>query len=92
VPIERISFVDALRWLATAHVGDPLPELVINPLRHGRLEPRAVKRRPRAELLMDAPFTLLMGDPFTFKFMKLFFVPPKSEVDPRESESGSNQE
>ena len=47
VPPERISFVDALRWLATARVGDPLPELVINPLRPGRLEPRAVKRRPK---------------------------------------------
>jgi hypothetical protein len=35
VPIERISFVDALRWLATAQVGDPLPALVVNPRRPG---------------------------------------------------------
>ena len=27
VPPERISFVDALRWLATAKPGDELPEL-----------------------------------------------------------------
>ena len=31
VPPERISFVDALRWLATARPGDELPELVVNP-------------------------------------------------------------
>ena len=55
VPIERISFVDALRWLATARVGDPLPDLVINPLRPGRLEPRAVKRRPKQYQLLNQP-------------------------------------
>jgi Transposase DDE domain len=60
VPIERISFVDALRWLATAHVGDPLPELVINPLRPGRLEPRAVKRRPKQYPLLNQPRRVLI--------------------------------
>jgi hypothetical protein len=55
VPIERVSFVDALRWLATARVGDPLPELVINPLRPGRIEPRAVKRRPEQYQLLNQP-------------------------------------
>lgn len=44
---SRISFVDALRWLATARPGDALPELVVNPLRPGRLEPRHRKRRPK---------------------------------------------
>lgn len=44
---ERISFADALQWLATAQPGDPLPLLVINPLRPGRVEPRCVKRRPK---------------------------------------------
>jgi hypothetical protein len=53
VPPERNSFVDALRWLATARVGDPLPDLVINPLRPGRLEPRAVKRRPKQYPLLN---------------------------------------
>lgn len=47
VPVERISFVDALRWLATAQPGDELPDLVINPARRGRLEPRVRKRRPK---------------------------------------------
>jgi hypothetical protein len=47
VPVERISFVDALRWLATAQPGDELPELVVNPARRGRAEPRVRKRRPK---------------------------------------------
>ena len=41
VPVERISFVDALRWLANAKPGDELPKLVVNPSRPGRYEPRA---------------------------------------------------
>jgi hypothetical protein len=46
VPVDRISFVDALRWLATTRPGDPLCDLVINPHRPGRVEPRCRKRRP----------------------------------------------
>lgn len=45
VAVERISFVDALRWLTTAKPGTPLPDLVVNPKRPGRVEPRSVKRR-----------------------------------------------
>ena len=52
VPVDRISFVDALRWLATAEPGDELPELVVNPLRRGRAEPRVRKRRPKQYDLM----------------------------------------
>jgi hypothetical protein len=55
VPVERISFVDALRWLATAEPGDELPELVVNPHRPGRVEPRVVKRRPKKYGLMNRP-------------------------------------
>ncbi len=56
---ERISFIDALRWLLCAAPGDPIPTLVVNPLRKGRHEPRVIKdlqdtyrkmTRPRAEL------------------------------------------
>jgi hypothetical protein len=47
VPPDRISFVDALRWLATAQPGDELTNLVVNPLRPGRFEPRHRKRRPK---------------------------------------------
>ncbi len=52
VPVDRISFVDALRWLATAQPGDELPDIVINPLRPNRAEPRVRKRRPKQYPLM----------------------------------------
>jgi len=47
VEVERISFVDALRWLTQAKPGDELPKLVVNPKRPGRFEPRVRKRRPK---------------------------------------------
>jgi hypothetical protein len=59
VPPERISFIDALRWLATAHPGDELPELVVNPARPNRVEPRVRKRRPKEFELMKQPRALL---------------------------------
>jgi hypothetical protein len=59
VPAERISFVDALRWLATAKPGDELPELVVNPLRPGRVEPRVRKRRPKEFPVMKKPRAVL---------------------------------
>ena len=42
---DRISFVDALRWLMTAEPEEQVPELVINPRREGRYEPRVVKNQ-----------------------------------------------
>jgi hypothetical protein len=51
----RISFADALRWLATAQTGDPLPDLVVNPLRPHRLEPRCIKRRPKKFRWLQKP-------------------------------------
>jgi hypothetical protein len=59
VPPERISFIDALRWLATAKPGDELRELVVNPARPGRVEPRVRKRRPKEFPLMKKPRALL---------------------------------
>ena len=59
VPSARISFVDALRWLATAQPGDELPDLVVNPLRSGRAEPRVRKRRPKQYPLMKQPRAIL---------------------------------
>jgi hypothetical protein len=55
VALERISFVDALRWLSTARLGEPLPPLVVNPHRPDRVEPRAVKRRPKPYPLLTQP-------------------------------------
>jgi hypothetical protein len=55
VPPERISFVEALRWLRHARPGDELPRLRVNPERPGRVEPRARKRRPKQYDLLRKP-------------------------------------
>jgi hypothetical protein len=52
---ERISFVDALRWLRHARVGQELPRLKVNPQRPDRVEPRVRKRRPKQYNLMRKP-------------------------------------
>jgi hypothetical protein len=52
---ERISFVDALRWLRHAHPGEDLPRLRVNPERPGRVEPRVKKRRPKQYDLLRRP-------------------------------------
>jgi len=44
---DRISFVDAVRWLTTARPGDPLPALVVHPKRPNRIYARVIKRRPK---------------------------------------------
>ena len=56
---ERISFVDALRWLAHAPSDAPLPALIVNPHRPNRIEPRVVKRRPKSHKLMMQPRDVL---------------------------------
>jgi hypothetical protein len=55
VAIDRISFIDALRWLGTAQDDELLPTLVVNPHRPGRYEPRVRKRRPKPYPLMTKP-------------------------------------
>jgi len=52
VSIVRISFIDALRWLASVQDDGPLPALVVNPHRPYRYEPRVRKRRPKPYPLM----------------------------------------
>jgi Transposase DDE domain len=52
---NRISFVDALRWLRHARPGEALPRLKVNPERPGRHEPRARKRRPKPYKLLTKP-------------------------------------
>ena len=39
----RISFLDTIRWLRSAPVGEDLPVLVVNPHRPNRHEPRVIK-------------------------------------------------
>lgn len=55
VAVDRISFIDALRWLAEARPGAALPKLVVNRDRAGRMEPRVRKRRPKSYPLMTRP-------------------------------------
>jgi DDE family transposase len=52
---DRVSFIDALRWLRGAEAGEEMPELVVNPWRPGRYEPRCKKRRPKQYDLMRRP-------------------------------------
>jgi hypothetical protein len=59
VPVERVSFVDALRWLSSSPAGTPLPWLVVNPDRPGRVEPRCQKRRGKNYPYMILPRSVL---------------------------------
>jgi Transposase DDE domain len=56
---DRISFVDALRWLRHVEPGEELPPLKVNPDRPGRGEPRARKRRPKQYDLLNKPRAVL---------------------------------
>jgi Transposase DDE domain len=55
VPLDRISFIDALRWLRDAKNDTLLTPLVVNPARPNRLEPRVLKRRMKEYPLMKKP-------------------------------------
>lgn len=59
VPLARISFVDALRWLSSSSTGTTLPDLVVNPHRPGRAEPRCKKRRAKKHPYMIQPRSVL---------------------------------
>ncbi len=55
---DRISFIDALRWLSSARPDEPLGKLIVRRKRH-RVEPRVRKRRPKEYPLMNRPRTEL---------------------------------
>ena len=55
VPLRRISFADALYWVRHGDLGSPMPKLLVTPDRPGRIEPRAVKRRPKEYDLLSRP-------------------------------------
>lgn len=55
VPLDRISFIDALRWLAQAGSARESRDLIVQPQRRGRVEPRVLKRRPKEYPLMKRP-------------------------------------
>jgi hypothetical protein len=48
IGVERISFLDALRWLGGPSTGIPVGALIVNPIRPHRVEPRVKKRRPKS--------------------------------------------
>jgi len=52
---ERISLVDAVRWLSGSDGGEDASVLLVNPSRPGRVEPRVVKRRPKQYYRMTKP-------------------------------------
>jgi hypothetical protein len=59
VDVERISFIDALRWLGAPNSGVALEALFVNPSRPNRVEPRVQKRRPKKYPFMTKPRHML---------------------------------
>ena len=55
IGVERISFLDALRWLGALSTRTPLGASIVNPERPHRVEPRVKKRRPKPFPLMITP-------------------------------------
>ena len=53
VPVRRISFADALYWVRHGDLSRPMPKLLVVPPRPGRIEPRAVKRRPKPYAMLS---------------------------------------
>jgi len=60
---DRISFIDTVRWLLSAEPGEEMPDLVINPRRPGRHEPRVVKDRQDSYKVMTRPRDELRNAP-----------------------------
>ena len=52
---DRISFIDTVRWLLSAEPGEALPDLLINPSRPDRHEPRVVKDRQDSYPYLNKP-------------------------------------
>ncbi len=54
VAADRVSLVDAVRWLIGMEESD-VSEFVVNPSRPGRVDPRVKKRRPKQYMRMTEP-------------------------------------
>jgi hypothetical protein len=59
LPLNRVSFVDAVRWLEQALTAEPPLRLFVNPNRPNRIEPRVIKRRHGQFNLMTRPRPVL---------------------------------
>jgi hypothetical protein len=56
VSVVRISFIDALRWVTCRMLGlSAVAQLIVNPHRPGRREPRVIRRRMKEYNLMKRP-------------------------------------
>lgn len=55
VSVDRISFADALYWVRHGDLTKPVPRLLVVPDRPDRVEPRALKRRPKRYDLLNRP-------------------------------------
>jgi hypothetical protein len=56
---DRVSFIDTVRWLLSAAPGECLPDLVLNPRRRDRHEPRVVKDIADSYTKMSRPRRVL---------------------------------
>ena len=59
VSVDRIGFLDALRWLTSPIPGGDLRDILVNPSRPDRIEPRVIKRRMKKFPLMKEPRAVL---------------------------------
>jgi hypothetical protein len=57
--LDSCNNADALRWLGDSQRPKPMPRWVVNPFRPGRVEPRAVKRRPKAYARLSKPRSIV---------------------------------
>src|SRR5205085_8006985 len=55
---DRISFIDTIRWLCLADLGEAIPRLVVNKKRN-RHEPRVIKDLPDSYNKMTKPRSVL---------------------------------
>jgi len=60
---DRISFIDTVRWLISAEVGEELPALLVNPNRPDRHEPRVIKDLQDTYRKMTKPRAYLRKHP-----------------------------
>ena len=59
VSVDRVSFIDALRWLTHPKPDADPRDILVNPLRPNRVEPRVIKRRMKKYSLMKEPRSVL---------------------------------
>jgi hypothetical protein len=64
VEVNRISFIDAADWLLWASLTEPIPELVVNPTRRRKTQPRLLKDYRRNFGRLTMPRALLERPPF----------------------------